>query len=226
MRTNFTLLAFTTIVLLSSCHRYYTSVSFNEKTVAHKTIAILPPQLVVTGSQPKGLSANEVKKLEETESRIFHEYLYNNILKRADSKKLVMNVKVQPYANTLAALLKSDISIRDSWSKTDAELASLLGVDAIVRTSIQKDRYISDLASAGIEIGRKVLDAVLVKQVPLPAIQNKTNDIRATCSIISKGEVLWNDSYTVESNYNYSVNEVVHDITDNFAKHFPYKRKA
>ncbi len=54
----------------------------------------------------------------------------------------------------------------------------------------------------------------------------ETNDIRATCSIISNGEALWNDSYTRESDYNFTANEIIEHITDNFAKHFPYKRKA
>lgn len=226
MITKFTLLAFFTVAFLSSCHRYYTSVSFAEKTARHKTIAILPPQLLFTGALPKDISLADIKEQEEVESRVIQEALYNNILKRANANKMEMYVNVQPYSNTLATLQNFNISVRDSWTKTDKEIASILGVDAVVRTSIQKDRYMSDVASAGIIVGKKVLEAVFTKPVSVPTVSNKTNDIKATCSIISNGEVLWNDSYTEETNYNYSANEAVQHITDTFAKRFPYKRKV
>jgi hypothetical protein len=180
----------------------------------------------VSGTLPKNLTSYDIEQLEEKESKIFQESLYNNILRRANSEKIAMSVNVQPYTNTLAALQKNSISIRDSWTKDDKELATILGVDAVVRTSIQKDRYMSDVASAGIDVGKKILDAVLTKPVLLPGVTNKTNDIRATCSIISNGEALWNDSYKRESDYNFTANEIIENITDNFAKHFPYKRKA
>lgn len=226
MRKNFTLPALILLVLFCSCHRYYTSASFAEKAVKHKTIAILPPQLVVSGNLPNTVSDYEIEHLEEKESKVFQEALYSNVLKRANSGKYQMSVSVQPYTNTLAALDKYKISIRDSWTKDDQELAAVLGVDAVVRTSIQKERFMSDLASAGIEAGKRILDAVLTKTVLLPGVINKTNNIRASCSIISKGETLWNDSYKRESNYNNTANQIIEDITDNFAKHFPYKIKA
>jgi hypothetical protein len=71
-----------------------------------------------------------------------------------------------------------------------------------------------------------VLDAVLKQVGTVPSATNKTNDIRATCTIISNGEALWNDSYTKASDWNSPANEIIENITDNFAKHFPYKKKA
>jgi hypothetical protein len=226
MRINSTLLALFALISFTSCHRYYTSTSFVEKSARHKTIAILPPQLVVSGTLPKSLSANDIEQLEVTESKMFQEALYNNVLRRGNSGKYAMNVSVQPYINTLAALEKNHITIRESWTKDDKELATVLGVDAVVRTSIQKERFMSDFASAGIDAGKRILDAVLTKPVLLPGVTNKTSDIRASCSIISNGEALWNDSYTRESDYNFTANQIIENITDNFAKHFPYIRKV
>ncbi|WP_147205792.1 hypothetical protein [Segetibacter aerophilus] len=226
MRRNSTLLALVALISLCSCHRYYTSASFAEKASKHRTIAILPPQLVVSGSMPRNFTDYDIEQMEEKESKFFQESLYNNFLKRGNNGKYAMSVSIQPYTNTLAMLQKNSITIRDSWSKDDKELASILGVDAVVRTSIQKERFMSDVASAGIDAGKKILDAVLKKPVVLPGVTNKTNDIRATCSILSNGEALWNDSYTRESNYSFTANEIIEQITDNFAKHFPYKRKA
>lgn len=214
------------LISLTSCHRYYTSNSFDSKTVKHKSIAILPPQMLLTGNQPKNLTQSQIAELEEKESKLFQEALYNNILRRANQGKYSMDVNVQPHSNTIALLEKSNIAIRDAWQKDDKELAEILGVDAIVRSSIQKDRYMSDLASAGIDVGKKILDVVLKNPVGAPTPLNKTNDIRATCSIVSNGETLWNDSYKRESDWNSPANDIIENITDNFARHFPYRKKA
>jgi hypothetical protein len=226
MKTNFTLLALLMLISFTSCHRYYTSSSFEEKSLKHKTIAVLPPQLVVTGTQPRNLSSYDIEQLEEKESKLFQEALYSNILRKGNSGKYALNVSVQPYSNTIAVLGKNNITIRESWSKDDKELATILGVDAVVRTSIQKERLMSDLASAGIDVGRKILETVSNKPVALPTAATKTNDIHATCTVISNGETLWNDSYKRGSDWSYSANQVIEDITNNFAKHFPYKKKV
>jgi hypothetical protein len=226
MKVNSTLVALVMLITFSSCHRYYTSSSFDAKTSKHKTIAVLPPQVIVTGNLPKNVSPSFIEELEEKESKLFQEALYNNILKRGNSGKYAINVMVQPYSNTLAALEKNGIGIRESWTMDDKELAQALGVDAVVRTSIQKERFMSDLASAGIEVGRRVVDAVLKQVGTVPPTTNRTNNIRATCTLISQGEALWNDSYTRASDWNSPANEIIENITNNFAKHFPYKKKA
>src|SRR6476469_6307258 len=151
MRRTFTLLTIGIFVLTTSCHRYYTSSSFEQKTAKHKTIAVLPPQIVMTGKKPRDLSEYDIAKIEETESKLFQRSLYNNILTRANTRKYVMDVSVQPYDNTIALLESNNVSIRDAWKKSDEELSKILGVDAIVRMSIQKERYMSDIASFGID---------------------------------------------------------------------------
>ncbi len=225
MKINSTLFALCTILLFSSCHRYYTSSSFSEKSATHKTVAILPPQMVLTGNLPRTMTQADIELLEEKESKLFQEALYNNILKRANRGKKTLMVSVQPYTNTLALLEKNSISVREAWTKDDGELARILGVDAVVRSSIQKERFMSDLASAGIYTGRRILDAVMKNPVPTPVI-NKTNDIRASCSIVSNGETLWNDVYKRQSDWNTPAYQVIENITGNFARHFPYKKKA
>jgi hypothetical protein len=226
MKIKSTLFVVLLLLVLSSCHHYYTSSSFTQKTSSHKLIAILPPQVAFTGNLPKNISIDDLKETEEKESKIFQEYLYNNLLKRGSSTKTPLSVGIQPYSNTLALLQKNGIGIRESWTLSDRELAQALGVDAVVRASLQKQRIMSDLASASIELGKQVIDAVTNKTGSLPVISNKTNNMSISCSIISDGETLWNDSYTSESYANLPEATVIDNITDNFAKHFPYKKKA
>ncbi|MCY7421660.1 MAG: hypothetical protein LH478_07955 [Chitinophagaceae bacterium] len=227
MKRNATLFSLLMLFIFSSCHhRYYTSRSFKEQTFQHKTIAILPPKMVLMGNMPPGYSVYEIEQLEIKESKLFQEALFNNILKSGNHGRHSLTIALQPFITTLSLLEKNEISIRNSWDKDDAELAAVLGVDAVVRTSIQKDRIMSDLASASIYAGDKIADAIL-KKPPLttPAYIN-TSNIRATCSIVSKGETLWNDSYITGTNFSVSANEVIYNLTNNFAKNFPYKRRA
>ena len=219
-------LAFLTLITFSSCHRYYTSNTFDAKTSQHKNIAVMPPKMLLTGNQPKNYSAYDIELMEEKESKLFQEALFNNLLSKGNTGKYLLDVNIQPCANTLALLEKNNISLRQSWEKDDEELAKILGVDAIVRMSVQKQRYMSDLASAGIYAGRKIADAILNRGPSVTGNLNKTADIIATCTLVSNGQTLWNDSYRRDSDFNSPANEVIERITGNFAKHFPYRRKA
>jgi hypothetical protein len=225
MTPKFTLALVVILLTLSSCHRYYTSSSFEEKTAKHKVIAVLPPQIVMTGQPSRKISPEMVVAMEEKESKMFQESLYNNILRQATKGNKVMEVNLQPFTNTLALLEQNNITVRDSWAKDDKELAQLLGVDAVVRSSIQKDRYMSDEASLGITVAKNILFAVSKAPVVMP-VTNKTSDIHATCTLVSKGETLWNDYYKEESNWNNPANEIIESITNKFARHFPYRKKA
>ena len=199
MKTNFILILIA-IVTLSSCHRYYTASSFQEKVSNHKTIAILPPQIVITGNLPRSFSANQVAELEEKESLLFQEALYNYIFSRSHKGKRKMQVTMQPYSNTLSALHKANISMRDTWRMSDNDLSVMLGVDAVVRTTIQKERLMSHTAAAGIETGKEILKAI-TKSETGSSINARTNVIHGTCSIISNGETLWTNSYSCAIDY-------------------------
>jgi hypothetical protein len=215
------------IAVTSSCSRKFnTSSLFEQQTASHKVIAVLPAQMVFTGTQPKNLTSENIKQIEEQESKDFQIALYNSILRYAHSRRYYTTVNVQDFALTQKLLADNNISIRDSWFKKDAELAALLGVDAVVKMRIQKKRYMSDAASYTIDVVRQIGNEIGVGgRVPLPGGIGKTNDIYATCSLVSNGQALWNENYKGASNWNYKPNEIIEGITDNFGQNFPYKRK-
>jgi len=91
---------------------------------------------------------------------------------------------------------------------------------------IQKQRYMSDVASYGISLGRQIVyNTGLGSKIPVPYIPNKTNDIYASCNIVSNNLTLWNDNYKGASDWNSPSDIVIENITDNFGRHFPYKRR-
>jgi hypothetical protein len=229
MKRDLLLLPVLFVVLFTSCagHKYYTSSSFDQQTARHKLIAVLPAEMVFTGTLPKNLSTEDIAMIEETESRTFQNSLYNSILRHANGRKYYTSINVQDIGTTLKLLEENKITIRDSWKQDDRQLAKVLGVDAVVRMRIQKKRYMSDLASMGVNMGRQVLYQLGAGgRFPFPYVSDKTNDIYASCNVVSNNQTLWNDNYQRGADYNNPSESVIDDITDNFGKHFPYKKRS
>jgi hypothetical protein len=215
------------IIFSSSCSRkHYTNSFFDQQTANHKVIAVLPSEIVFTGKQPKDLTAEQIAKMEEDESKAFQVSLYSNILRYANNNKTYMFVGVQDITKTMNTLEENQITLRDSWKADDKKLATLLGVDAIVRMQITQKRYMSDYASYGVSIGRTVINKIpLGNKIPIPSSLGKTEDISAYCSVVSNSITLWNNSYKGEADWDNPSNVIIENITDAFGRNFPYKRR-
>ncbi|HEV8286532.1 MAG TPA: hypothetical protein VGQ09_19620 [Chitinophagaceae bacterium] len=214
------------LVIISCSHKYYTSSLFDQQTAHHKVVAVLPAEMVFTGKQPENLTIEDIAKIEDFESKNFQHALYNSILRYANSRKYYTRINLQDLVMTEKLLQEHNISSRDAWKKDDKELATILGVDAVIRMRIQKQRYMSDVASYGISVGRQIINNTGIgSKVPFPYVPNKTNDIYASCDIVSNNQTLWNDNYKGASDWNTPSNVVIENITDNFGRHFPYKQR-
>jgi hypothetical protein len=213
--------------LLFSCsNKYYTAGNFSEKTEDHKVVAILPAEVSFTGKQPKNLSPEDISKAEETESINFQYALMNGILRHANTKKYITTVNFQDVNTTQKILDENNISVRDSWKKDDNEIAKLLGVDAVIRMNIRKQRYMSDEASYGVGVAKSVIYRTGIgSKVPVPNSVGKTFDIYASCNLLSDNQTLWNDNYKRSTDYETQPNVIVEWITDWFGENFPYKQK-
>lgn len=213
-------------VTLSCSRKYYATSYFDQQTSHHRVIAVLPAEMVFTGVPPKNLTPENIRQIEEQESRDFQIALYNSILQYANSRRYFTTVNVQDFATTQRLLSDSSISIRDAWYKSDLELTKILGVDAVVRMRIQKKRYMSDMASYGVGIAKQIgYETGVLRRIPIPTGLGKTNDIYATCALVSKGQTLWNNNYKAASDWNNPANEIIENITDNFGRNFPYKQR-
>jgi len=215
------------ILFLFSCSsKNYTASNFEEKTVNHKVVAILPAEVIFSGKQPKNLSPDAIAKAEERESIDFQYALMNSILNHANTKKYITTVNFQDINTTLKILEKNSISVRDSWNKDDNELAKLLGVNSVIRMNIRKQRYMSDEASYGVGVARQVIYKTGIgSKVPVPSSVGKTYDIYASCNLLSENQTLWNDNYKRSTDYDVQPNVVIEWITDDFGENFPYKEK-
>jgi hypothetical protein len=215
------------ILFLFSCsNKYYTAGNFADKTEDHKVVAILPAEVTFSGKQPKNMSPEAIAEAEERESIDFQYALMNSILRHANTKRYITTVNFQDINTTQKILEQNSVTIRDSWKKNDEELAKLLGVDAVIRMNIRKQRYMSDEASYGVGVAKQViLSTKIGSKMPSPGSVGKTYDIYATCNLVSDNQTLWNDHYKRSTDYEVQPNVIVEWITNDFGENFPYKKK-
>jgi hypothetical protein len=207
--------------------RIYTNPIFTEKTMGHRIIAILPFEMIFTGKQPKKLTGQQIKKIEEVESITFQNSLYHSLSHQTFKYRNPIRVDIQPIKKTNRILDENGIGIRDSWHLESEELARVLNVDAVVRTRVEKRRYMSDLTSFGLELGSTILNILLDSEdVPFFIfLPTSTNRIKAGCYICNgrDGAVLWEYDVVDETDWRLPANAIVDGVTHHFAKRFPYR---
>ena len=214
------------LVLFSCSNKYYTAGNFEEKTEKHKVVAILPAEVTLSGKLPKNLTPEAIAQSEERESIDFQYALMNSILNHANTKKYITTVNFQDVNTTTKILEQNNITVRESWKKDDEELANILGVDAVIRMNIRKQRYMSDEASYGVGVAKQVIYKTGIgSKMPVPSSVGKTYDIYATCNLLSDNQTLWNDNYKRSTDYDVQPNVIVEWITNDFGENFPYKQK-
>ncbi len=226
---NFTLLI-SFIVIIQSCGSgKFLAADFDAKTASHKKIAILPVETFLTGKQPKKVTADQIKQIEEAEGKAFQASLYNCLLAKSGAKKKDIKIEIQTIDKTNSLLTAAGIDMRTAWSATSEELCKVLGVDAVVKTKVEKTRYMSDLASYGISLGQDILFALTDYALwPIvPSGMAKTNDIKADCSVINgaEGSLLWRVAVTTSTDWSMPANQIIDDLNRKFARNFPYRKK-
>ncbi|MFC1550795.1 hypothetical protein ACFL46_05850 [Candidatus Neomarinimicrobiota bacterium] len=217
------------IILIFGCTPFFITSNFDIVTADHSTIAILPFHMTYTGLIPEELAEDDYIIIEEGESKAFMISYFNEILRSTKSGKKPIRINLQHYTNTLNILEENEISIMDSWDLNSEKLADLLGVDAVVRGSIQKNQLIHDLTSYGIEVGLHVIniltDHSLFPWIPFNATKSK--EVDASYDLINgkDGSILWSISYEVEADWRQTANDIIDSINRRSSKKFPYRVK-
>ena len=206
----------------------YRSPRFTELTTDHRTVAVLPFEMVFAGKAPRGLTGPQIARIEERESLAFQTSLYFRLLNQVGKGRI--DIELQPVEETHRIFADHHIGVRDSWSMATEDLARILGVDAVVRTRVEKTRYLSDGASFGIDAGIHVLEEILGDDDDgdhhghIPHVL-KTHDIFADGALLSgrDGELLWRVAVYRETDWTRSANDVIEGLTKKLARKFPYE---
>ena len=206
----------------------YQSPQFAERAQRHQVIAVLPFEMVLAGDPPENLTPQQIARIEEAESLAFQEAYYYRLLNQASvHRKHPIRIDIQPVETTNQLLADAGIGVRESWGMSAKALAKVLRVDAVISTSVQKTRYLSDGESLGVDLGLNVVNEITEGRLApvLPWGMVKTHDIWANCELIDAldGALLWQTDLAQATDWQVSANEVIAGFTAELAKKFPYR---
>jgi hypothetical protein len=178
---------------------------------------------------PKDMTQEHLAQIEEAESKAFLISFYNQLLASTKGGKKPIRVDIQNYDKTISLLKENNISLRDSWQSDPQKLAGMLGVDAVVRAHVEKARFMSDLASYGIEVGTDLVNFLSNYHLQdwIPGGMTTSKEVKANYSIIDQKDAsrLWSISYDIESDWREKANAIIDGINHKAAKYFPYREK-
>lgn len=213
--------------LFISCARVsFEAGDFYTRTKNHKKIAVIPFQMEYTGRMPAKVTEAQLKEIQEAEAKAFQQSLFNQIVNRGGGGKKDVYINVQRVDETNRRLTDSGIALIDAYKVRPETLAQILEVDAVVKTRVVKNRYLSDLESFGISIAQDILDILLPNaNVPTPVNPEKTFDIESDSELIDglTGDLLWKSAIKTQTDWNYPANYVIDDLNRMFSKRFPYR---
>jgi len=223
-----TILLFFALILPSCSKNYYQVKSFKDKSRIHQKIAVLPVEMVFSGLQPFDLTEEEVLQQEIAESKAFQISLYNELVRRRETSKKGPHIEMMRISQ-VNKTIENEMSIKESWEIPPEEMAELLGVDAVLRSRVEKKRYFSDLASYGIDVASKLI-GLLTKDIGVFAAgqsMKKSNDIYGRYELVDAKteEILWSISFQEPANYKNPAEEIINGLNQRAAHRFPYKKK-
>lgn len=201
----------------------YQSPDLSEKTARHKTVAILPVRLVQTGYTPKDADGDDAREANEKLGYVFQETLQTFVLRQTAGNKKGTMVSFQSTQKTNALLTKQGWHIDDLYGRSPEELARLLGVDAVIMTTLNHNKNLSDGMAYGIAAARTVI-GVLSKKPVLGSSPN-ASDVSIHCSLYDAADskLLWKTYRDGSTNLPSNVEGLIEQYSNWIAKKLPYR---
>lgn len=202
------------LVVFTSCSpRIYTATEFDAALATHKTVAILPSEVLIKlrPNEAKKVTPEQLAEISEKTGFDIQDKMYSWFLRR--SEKFSYTVAFQDITKTNSLLKKAGISYADLASRDRAELAALLGVDAVLQNRSTMDKPMSEGAAVAIGVVFGVWGA--------------TNNVQTTINIHDgkTSNLLWKYDYEVSGSVGSSPDRMVNALMRNASKKFPYSAK-
>jgi hypothetical protein len=216
------------ILATASCAAVkYKDPKFETRTVEHRLVAVLPFEMVLDGNLPADLTPAQIAQVEEEESLAFQRAMYHALLNQSGAGKGRVRIDLQPVSETNRMLRTLGFSVQRTWAMSPEVLADILGVDAVVRTRVEKTRFLSEGASAGIDLGTRVVHEATQWRYAgiVPQDLAKTYDVFADASLFNgdDGGLLWKIAVQRAADWERPPNEVIASVVRKLAKKFPYR---
>jgi hypothetical protein len=224
------ILLFALAISMASCktHRdVYKSADFEARAAKHKTVAILPMYITQTGHKAKTETDESIKTANEQWGYSFQETFLTYALRQTSKKKKAPIVNFQGIQKTNALLKEAGLNIEKLYEKQPEEIAALLGVDAVLMTTVERDKNFSDGVAYGMAAGRAVLNAIGKAGTTSAsnALSVNSSDINMNSYLYNAGDskLLWKTFRKGGTDLPSSVNGVIEYYSNWIAKRIPYK---
>jgi hypothetical protein len=209
------LFLFTTVIFfMASCGpKIYTSSNFSSALAKHKTVAILPAEVTMQlrPNEAKKLSADQLSDIVTKTAYDIQDKMYGWFLRRAD--KYQYTVTFLDINKTNARLKDAGITYEDLKSKDRAELAKVLGVDAVMQGKTVSEKPMSEGAAVAVGV--------------IFGAWGSTNKVQTAINIHDgkSGDLLWKYDYEASGSIGSSTTRLVDALMKNATKKFPYSAK-
>lgn len=205
------LLTLVALLVLSACSpRIYQPADFNSKTANHKTVAILPAQVILNlrPNEMRRLSPEDIARNEKATGMAMQEKLYGWFLRRSNNYNYT--VTFQDVTETNALLKKADIDYEDLPELSRSELSRRLGVDAIISPSLRTNKPMNEgvALALGLTLG----------------VWGQTNQAFTTINIheATRGDLVWKYDFQASGSVGSSPEQLVNALMRNASRRFPY----
>ncbi|MDE0006574.1 MAG: hypothetical protein OXQ29_28120 [Rhodospirillaceae bacterium] len=194
---------------VAGCATVYTAAEFSDRTAEHETVALLPFDVSINLRElPEGLTEEDLRQQERDEAYSFQRQLYTQFLQRYARGQY--SVEFQDIDTTNVLLNRADVDYRAIYlSYTRAELADILGVDAIVSGTIGRSRPMG----TGAAIATTILFGV--------GVTNRV-DTSMTVHDGEDGFLLWSYDHEIDGGLGSTPEGVAENLMRGVARSFPY----
>lgn len=206
-------------IIISSCARRKMEARVDRFNI--RTIAILPAQLEVTGNTPKKLTPDQLHQIVLQNKKFLDRALYIDLSQYVDSRlRRYSQVQFQSADRTKKLLEEKGITDSASWQMDPADLAKILGVDAVVSAKVTQNHILSDEVAMGIDVIGGIVRQT-VPRLPLPYGAARTSDMYVSCALIRGGYSVWSTRFTNRTDWNYPFQNAIQHATSAIAYRFP-----
>ena len=212
------ILFFLVLALMSCNRRAYVADNFEERTIDHVSIAVLPFDVLNTGRRTKAMTDEYMAEQQAWEAKAFQQDLVDRIMQRATrNRKLVVDMQATSQTNSL--LDAAGISLVDAHRYSAKELIDVLGVDAIVVAHVQKNKVLTAGESVAVAVASTILN------VPDAGL-NRTYEIDMRVTVLDEeGTTLYNDASFMDIDFSLSADEAISRVNRRLIRRFPYIEK-
>lgn len=202
----------------------YKSSDFEVKSYRHQDIAILPFHITQTGHKGKNTTEQSIKEANEKWGYTFQESLQAYLLKYTSKNKKGPVISFQSLQKTNAILLENKIDIETAYLRKPEKLAKLLGVDAVLMTTLENEKNFSDGVAYGLAAGRTILNAI-GQGGRTGGLYMNASDINMSAYLYDAADskLLWQTYRKGGADLPTGVDDLVQYYSNWIARKFPYK---